>query len=945
MVQDSSNRRGGTTLDGNAGAVGRLSLWVSGLMVLTLTLSSGATWAGEPTTASVASAAATESLGVADEPETEPSVTESAEQPGAVEAFETQPVVGEQPDVSPDSAESASNETLEGGEDPVIGEEPIADAASNDEPGPTPRAIANCAPGFVYVIGSGQRNANPRPGQVLQIDPAGNVTNFGPQLTDPQMYSGIAGNSSDPSWNGLAMTANGTKMYVIARTKPQQARIWAYDGATNSWGSEPIFDQNVAGQGSDSDLPNGFRGFLLAGAVEPISGNFVYGGYDNGSSGNTRFMLWSYNPSTGTNTYVGYVPVDGNNAGDIVFDAQGNLYVLSGNDTTTSTFIYSVTKAHYDAAAGGAMISSKSEERTFVQNANGVALDANGYIYATASTTVFKGELPDMPSTVAVNSDLFAGFENKNNWSSNDAASCSFPPIIRLEKNVVGRNVDTDQFGLSLSRAPSTLLGSNTTEGTRSGVQDQMVGPFPTARRVTFNFAESAAGTTDLGDYATSYVCTPEGSSTVLTSGTTTSGSLTYPAANTGINSVVCTFTNTPLLIPVIVDKTVQDVNGENPEPGQGWALGMSATGAASQNPEATTQITSDNGIVNWTVRLPDPGATVGITVSEEQEDGYSLVTTPDTASQCVVTHADGSSTTTPLTDITGNIAGVKAGDRVACGFTNRLKPAYLTLVKVLQNPEVGTGYATPDDWTLTASGQAGEASVSAVSGVSGTDDVTRVEVMPGLYNQLTETSDLSAGYDWTDLSCVDADGDSIGFDADQSGGVVTGGSFSVRAGNDITCTYTNTPKPGSVTWEKTGGNGKPLAGSQWTLTGPGVAADTVVTDCTQAPCPTGPYTDQDPRPGSFELAGLVWGGYSLTESTAPAGYVRDTTVHGFTISHENRDHTFEKPFENVPREVPPLPLTGGQSAALFTLLGSSLLAGALAMVATRRRNPFGQDA
>ena len=78
---------------------------------------------------------------------------------------------------------------------------------------------------------------------------------------------------------------------------------------------------------------------------------------------------------------------------------------------------------------------------------------------------------------------------------------------------------------------------------------------------------------------------------------------------------------------------------------------------------------------------------------------------------------------------------------------------------------------------------------------------------------------------------------------------------------------FENVGKQGGVTWTKTDADTAALlAGSTWTLTGPGVPADTVVTDCTAGPCSTDPFTDQDPAVGAFRLAGLAWGSYTLTE-------------------------------------------------------------------------------
>ena len=85
----------------------------------------------------------------------------------------------------------------------------------------------------------------------------------------------------------------------------------------------------------------------------------------------------------------------------------------------------------------------------------------------------------------------------------------------------------------------------------------------------------------------------------------------------------------------------------------------------------------------------------------------------------------------------------------------------------------------------------------------------------------------------------------------------------------------------GAVTWTKVdGANGPLLAGSAWTVVGPGADGPSrVVTDCVAAGC-EGP--DRDPIAGRFRLEGLLWGSYTVTESTVPEGY---TGVSEFTFT------------------------------------------------------------
>jgi len=130
--------------------------------------------------------------------------------------------------------------------------------------------------------------------------------------------------------------------------------------------------------------------------------------------------------------------------------------------------------------------------------------------------------------------------------------------------------------------------------------------------------------------------------------------------------------------------------------------------------------------------------------------------------------------------------------------------------------------------------------------------------------------------------------------------------SFNGTAQATHACTFTNKQKAGTAAWKKVAPNGTTLlGGSTWTLAGPNVPANTVVTDCTSGSgttCPAGAYTDQDPVAGQFSLTGLAWGSYTLTEKAAPDGYALDATQHTFTISATALSTTVTgSPFKNSP--------------------------------------------
>jgi len=141
------------------------------------------------------------------------------------------------------------------------------------------------------------------------------------------------------------------------------------------------------------------------------------------------------------------------------------------------------------------------------------------------------------------------------------------------------------------------------------------------------------------------------------------------------------------------------------------------------------------------------------------------------------------------------------------------------------------------------------------------------------------------------------------------------------------------------VTWKKSDESGRALAGSVWTLTGPGGATQEI-TDCVAASAASCTGADKDPAAGAFNLAGLDMGDYTLVEKSAPAGYVLDTTPHRFTLTSDRKDFAFTTAFKNVQRAAVTLPLTGGTGSDLFTLGGLAVLlgAGVTAVVLHRRR-------
>ncbi|HLR56924.1 MAG TPA: SpaA isopeptide-forming pilin-related protein [Beutenbergiaceae bacterium] len=235
-----------------------------------------------------------------------------------------------------------------------------------------------------------------------------------------------------------------------------------------------------------------------------------------------------------------------------------------------------------------------------------------------------------------------------------------------------------------------------------------------------------------------------------------------------------------------------------------------------------------------------------------------------------------------------------------------------LTLIKEVNNnfgegDEYGPDQLNPRDWSLAAADWTliaeGEETYSFSSGAT-------QEVREGVY-ELSETH--HDGYEQTSLVC-----DAPGFDD-------AAASVEVGLGQAVECTFVNKITPGSVEWLKIddSGNGNALSGSVWELEGPGGESVEI--------------SDEDN--GRFQVIGLEWGQYTLTETTAPAGYQLLEQPIEFEIAEGDELDLVLDAIENTQRDVPDLPLTGGIGRDHLYIAGAlTALLGMAAYVYTTRR-------
>lgn len=806
-----------------------------------------------------------------------------------------------------------------------------------------------CEPGYVYGISSS--------GSIREVQAgSSSATDFGTAA------SGVS------SFNGIGIGPAGSTVFAYERSSSLASiELYEFNTGSGTWSS-----LNKTINSHDSG-PSSVQ--FVAGGVDLNSGKYYVGGF--GTTGNNRFFsIWEYDPGSGATSYKGWVNAggtSGNVNGDLAFDQNGNMFIVRGSSSTTQ--VISITAANLQNASGGAISAATSNSvSNTTSNVNGVAFDASGQAFLGSSGALQSYNMPNWSNkTTIISSGL----------NSTDLATCSSPATITVEKVLQhGRVDDGDQFKLTLNQG-SSELATETTTGTDPGVQEDRIGPLPTSRGVELSFAETAAGTTNMNEYASSYRCYVDGEQDHSASGNGTSGTITIP---TNAQDVKCEFRNVPLVADIAIHKEMLDVEGGNPSPQSGWEVeaGLTAVNGSAHISPTGAQNTDSDGVAQWRAVFETKDDSATVTIGEEQRSGFEF----DSAA-CRVTHLNGSTTDVDIDAVTGQVPGVAPGDDVQCVFTNKPASAELRVDKewvidggepiadedvdldglnaqLLVNSDEEDWGVQPGPFAVGETAQIsetayldsdelpacelGEATIKEVdgddqplgSGFETTLVATNHFVITNHVNceqtltLIKEVDNDSGGdlfpHDWSlDSSAWNgklfAQGDEgdLTFDSGESKAVQAGvyvlsegdvagyvpgeltcqgselgsdHSVEVELGQDVECTFTNVIAPGSIAWGKVGSDdGGYLAGSEWQLQGPD-GIDEAISD--------------DPNsPGEFNFEGLPWGEYTLTETTAPAGYKITEDPIEFVITGDALQWDFGN-ITNEQREGPDLPLTGG---------------------------------
>lgn len=355
-------------------------------------------------------------------------------------------------------------------------------------------------------------------GDVKEVDPA--TGTVGPSAYDATP-SGAAGN---PNQFGIG-PGGGTAINTHAGT------IVEYDASSGTTTSVP-----------KPTVPNVNS---VAGAIDPKTQRYYYGGYDSTDS---TLRLWVYDPATNTATgpvaRIAAPSLPGTN-GDLAFDADGTLYFVASRGESTVGAADAVTALYrLDATLP---TSGSQQDFSAVEIArtsgldgasNGIAFASNGYLYLGRSNALSQVN----PITGAtVNTIALTGV------ASSDLASCAGPSTLSVTADVSGRKAPGDQFTVTASGGDydgTPAFPTGTTTGTDTGPQDQpgeVAGKAIVLPGDTYTATLGAAGTTNLNEYLVGYRCVDTGTGNVSSSGTGTSMPITVPTGTTGATTA-CSF-------------------------------------------------------------------------------------------------------------------------------------------------------------------------------------------------------------------------------------------------------------------------------------------------------------------------------------------------------------------------------------------------------------------
>lgn len=494
-------------------------------------------------------------------------------------------------------------------------------AGSAAAPAPTPY----CTPGLYYgltvdgTVARAQMAGDPPtpPGTLTQVGALGITRPWenGPQSPTASSYG--------PA-NALGVAPDGTFYALqprVVRNQDAAQDRWMVDvyrmapGATSGTRVATNFWYDT-GRWTSTGEQKTFK--TIGGAVHPLNGAYYFMNIQERPR-DARFPsgwaidVFEYKPASGVALRAtiampaGAVVANGAMNGDIDFDDQGNFYFLFSGSGRSQ--LLSVSRERGEAAPrNGDPIRPSAVSETIdtppTMSYNGIAFDSTGAIVvqaansstgATSHRTFDPNTLRPISALVRTNLDL-----------GSDLASCQSPGTLRLEKEVVGRDLPEDQFRLSIHRVTSSgesTTATATTTGTATGLQPVFAGPSPAFTGATYELRETSTRAGGLADYTTTWRCVNADTGAAYSSGTgSTIRISSFPAST----RLTCRFVNTPVDRPVVVTKSVDPASGTTVSPGQlvTYTLGFDNTAGRRAAPVDHTDVLT--GVLDDATLVPD---------------------------------------------------------------------------------------------------------------------------------------------------------------------------------------------------------------------------------------------------------------------------------------------------------------------------------------------------
>ncbi|QWS32719.1 Ig-like domain-containing protein [Curtobacterium aetherium] len=588
--------------------------------------------------------------------------------------------------------------------------------------------------------------------------------------------------------NGLGISREGGKLYAAGNNTT--ATLRSFDPKSNT---------ASAAVTTDKVRP------VIRGAVNPVTGYYYYG--------DTTGALMAYDPAAdgGKGKALGQVgQINGlkNGNGDFAFSSRGLFFVVAADK------VYRVDAETVPTEAGTTPLST-TEIATLPAGTNspGIAFSSDGYLYVSNTSTSTAGGTTTSTTTIyqldPTSGAQVRSFPVVGNFSASDLATCNYADTVTGRASVDQRWNSGDQFGLAITGDGITATSKGTTattSGGATGLQDQKAGAILTTPGKKYSVTQTAAGTTDLANYRTTWQAVDVNSSTTVATGTGATAAFTFPqAVGTDGTDVVVTFTNTLALVraATAADTWSTPVGTTLDVPAAGVLANDAGTGLTVTNHTApahgTLTMTGKDGAFSY---VPDAGFSGTDQFDYTATDGggrtststVTITVTPAATDDAFSVHA-GSTATATAAD------GVLANDRGSdLTVTGNSAPAHgsLTLAADGSYTYTPTGrYSGPDSFTYTAQDGAGRTIIGTVT----------VTVLP---TAKADTVAATAG-ETTTVVAPGLLGNDLGSDLFVSGNT-TPAHGTVTVDRDGTTTYTPAPGwsgPDSFDVTITDGNGK----------------------------------------------------------------------------------------------------------------------------------------